>query len=86
MSRSPFPSAADEARADHQRDLRKHDLRLGDRLDAEHLAAVAQLVGICETIAASGRLTALVESQLRIRIAAALTAFQMPSQAEREPV
>ncbi len=52
---------------DHERDQR---------------AAVASIVGYCEGLAGSGILPIEAEMQLRRRIAAALSAFNMPSKAE----
>jgi hypothetical protein len=46
-------------------------------------AAVAALIGHCEAIAASGQLAAPSEKSLRLLIAWTLTAFDMPSKAER---
>jgi hypothetical protein len=39
--------------------------------------AVAQLIGCCESIVASGRLTEPAEQSLRLLIASALSAFNM---------
>lgn len=79
MSRSPFPSVSDEKRADHRRDLAKHDLRLGDRLTSDQITAVARLTVLGETIARTGLLGEVTETTLRKAIAETLTAFQMPS-------
>jgi hypothetical protein len=66
--------------ADHDRDNRKHDPR---PLDLTQRYAVAQLVGYCEGIVQSGVLGPDAELPLRLRIAAALAAFNMPSKTER---
>ena len=66
--------------ADHDRDNRKHASRPSDR---GQRYAVAALIGECEAIAASGRLTEPAEKSLRIVVAHALAAFQMPSLPER---
>lgn len=64
---------------DHRRDLAKHDRN--PRLDQRH--AVAALIGHCEAIAASGDLTEPAEQSLRLLIQKTLSAFDMPSKAER---
>ena len=46
--------------------------------------AIAKLIGYAEGIVNSGTLDPTVEWQLRIRIADALTAFNMPSKSETE--
>lgn len=69
--------------ADHRRDERKHEWRPGDPPSFDQRAAVAKLIGDCEVIVASGTLAAPAEQSLRVRIAAALSAFNMPSKAER---
>jgi hypothetical protein len=72
------------AHHDHDRDLRKADWRPGDPVPLDQRLAVAALVGECESIAASGNLTPPAEQSLRLLIAKTLTAFEMPSKAERE--
>lgn len=68
---------------DHRRDSLKHEWRPGDPVATpEQRLAVAELVGYCEGIAASGILSEADEAKLRIRIAGALAAFRMPSRAE----
>ena len=70
-----------DERFDHARDLRKHDPRPGP---IDQRAAVAGLIGYCESIAGSGLLNEPLEIGLRERIAMVLAAFDMPSKAERE--
>lgn len=72
-------AATDFERADRERDYRKHDETPRDR---ERLAAAA-LIGYCEGIVSSGILRPDGEAALRVHIAAALAAFNMPSKAER---
>jgi hypothetical protein len=74
-------AATPDERADHDRDLRKHEPRPSDR--AQHYA-VASLIGECEALVASGSLAPPAEQSLRVLIAHALAAFNMPSRAERE--
>lgn len=76
--------AFNDRQADHDRDLRKHEWRPGDRMPLDQRLAVAALVGECESIAGSGNLTQPAEQSLRLLIAKTLTAFDMPSKAERE--
>lgn len=64
---------------DRNHDLRKHEPRPSDQRHA-----VAALIGHCEAIAASGALPEPSEQSLRLLIARALSAFEMPSKAERE--
>jgi hypothetical protein len=71
-------------RADHDRDIRSADWRPGDRAPLAQRLAVAALVGQCESLVASGHLTQPAEQSLRLLIAKTLTAFEMPSKAERE--
>lgn len=87
MSRSPFPSASDEQRADHRRDIRDADWRPGDPQGptTSQIHAVAALTLSCEAVVEAGLLGEKVEGVLRERIAHVLTAFGMPSKAEREP-
>lgn len=66
-------------RADHDRDLRRHDPRPQDR----QRLAVAALIGECEALTASGNLPEPAEQSLRVLIAHTLAAFGMPSKAER---
>jgi hypothetical protein len=66
-----------EATWDHDRDLRKHDLRPSDQR-----YVVADLVGYCEGITGAGFLPPEIELALRQRIAATLAAFNMPPKAE----
>lgn len=47
------------------------------------LFAVSALVGECEAIAESGRLTEPAEESLRLLIAQTLSAFHMPAKADR---
>jgi hypothetical protein len=72
--------ATQEQRWDRERDYRKHEIRPSDQR-----LIVASLVGECEAIAASGRLTEPAEQSLRLLIAKTLSAFDMPSKAERAP-
>jgi hypothetical protein len=69
-------ATADE-RADHDRDLRKHD----PRPSFDQRAAVAKLVGIAEGLAGSGLLGDF-EPKVRAAIAETLVAFDMPSRRE----
>jgi hypothetical protein len=67
-------------RADHDRDLRKHEPRPSDsRLTFPQRLALAKLIGYCEGIAQSGALGAELEFTLRANIAEALVQFDMPS-------
>jgi hypothetical protein len=77
-----FSSESDLQRADHLRDLHKHDLRVGDPLTVDHVIALNRLVAHCEGLVASATLPPQTEAGLRDRIAATLAAFQMPSLAE----
>lgn len=52
--------------------------------DMPKRCAVAKLVGYCEGLCADGGLTGARELALRVLIAETLTAFNMPSKAERE--
>lgn len=70
--------------ADRQRDYRKHDWRPGDPPSFDQRAAVAKLVGYAEGVIGSGILPDDCEIMLRKIIAETLTAFNMPSKAERE--
>ena len=72
-------AATQAERWDHDRDLAKHDLRPADN----QRYAVAALIGECESIAESGHLTEPAERSLRVLIAHTLSAFNMPSKAER---
>lgn len=72
-------AATQEQRWDRERDYRKHEERPADR----QRLAVASLIGECESIAASGTLAEPAEQSLRVLIAHALAAFNMPSKAER---
>lgn len=71
--------ARTEAQWDRERDYRKHEIRPSDQR-----LVVASLVGECEAIAASGLLTEPAEMSLRLLIAKTLSAFDMPTKAERE--
>lgn len=77
--------ATDFERADHFRDLAKHDLRASDPPPLDQRLSVAQLVGYCEGLANSGLLNEDAEFNLRKNIADVLVAFNMPSKFEREP-
>lgn len=68
-----------DAHWDHERDLRKHEPRPTDQR-----YAAACLIGYCEGVLASGVLSQEMELALRTHVAHALTAFEMPSKAERE--
>lgn len=81
-----FSSERDLQRADHNRDLRKNALRVGDRLTSDQVTAVARLTVLGETIARSGLLGEATETALRKCVAETLVAFEMPSLSEREPV
>jgi hypothetical protein len=70
--------------ADYHRDLRKVD-RPG-YFDRRGRLAVAALLGECEAIVECGLLPEQNELALRLLIADALAAFEMPSKAEREAV
>ena len=76
-------NATPDEYADRERDYRKHDSLPSDR---GQLYAVASLIGECESLVASGRLTQPAEQSLRLLIAQALAAFGMPSKAERAKV
>lgn len=82
MSRSPFPSAADEQRTDHQRDLRKNGDWPDGRRTTAQIHAVAALTLSCEAVVESGVLGEKIEGVMRERIAAVLVAFGMRSKAE----
>ena len=69
-----------EQLADHRHDLQKHDPRPIDQR-----TAVAKLVGYCEGLCKSGALTEFSEKQLRLLVVETLSAFEMPTQAERSP-
>lgn len=56
--------------------------RLANAASIEQRFAVAKLVGYCDGILTSGRLTALSESHLRLLLTEMRTAFDMPSRAE----
>lgn len=77
-------NATEFERADHDRDIRDADWRPGDPIPLDQRLSVAALVGECESIAASGRLSEPAEQSLRLLIAKTLTAFNMPSKRERE--
>jgi hypothetical protein len=64
---------------DHRRDELKHEPRPTDQR-----FAAADLIGYCEGIVSSGALAPDIEAALRLRIARALVAFNMPSKVERE--
>jgi hypothetical protein len=72
--------------ADHDRDHRKHDRRLGVMdLAADQQYALAKLIGAMEGVISSGVLDdSGVELELRGIVATALSAFQMPSKSERK--
>jgi Cdc6-like AAA superfamily ATPase len=74
---------SDEQRADHDRELRKHEPRLRDLPFSQRLA-LAKIVGYCEGVAKSGVLPEDTEFKLREVIAETLVAFGMPSSRERE--
>jgi hypothetical protein len=66
---------------DHERDLRTDwDLRQAPPMSER--AAVASLVGYCESLCGNGTLGELVELGLRQHIAQTLAAFKMPSKEE----
>ena len=71
-----------EQRADHDRDLRKHEWRPGDRMPLDQRLAVAKLIGYAEGIAAGGILSEDMEFRLRAIIAETLVAFDMRSSNE----
>ena len=72
-------AATQEEKWDRERDYRKHEPRPEDR----RRLAVASLIGECEAIAESGHLTEPAEKSLRVVVAQALAAFNMPSKEER---
>ena len=72
-------AATQEEIADHNRDLRRHD----PRPSFDQRAAVAKIVGYCEAIVGSGVLPVELEFKLRQSIAETLTAFDMPSEAQK---
>jgi hypothetical protein len=65
--------------ADHNYDLRKHEPRR--HIDQRY--AIAALVGYCEGICQVGALNEQAEIHLRHLVAETLTAFEMPTKAER---
>lgn len=69
--------ATAEQRADHDRDLRKHDWRPGDRMPLDQRLALAKLIGYAEGITSSGILGELGEFRLRAIIAETIVAFDM---------
>ena len=75
-------TATQEEQWDRERDYRKHDFPSLPTDRAKNYA-VASLIGECEAIAESGHLTEPAEQSLRIVVAKALAAFNMPSKEER---
>lgn len=71
--------ATEFERADHDRDLAKHEPRPFDRPTFDQRCAVAKLIGYSEGIASSGILGGELELSLRKVIAETLVAFNMPS-------
>jgi hypothetical protein len=82
---SPAHCSPDQ-RADHERDLRKHEWRPGDAPSLDQRYTVAALVGECEAIASSGHLSEPAEQSLRLLIAQTLVAFDMPAKIDRQAV
>lgn len=76
-------AATQEERWDHDRDHRKHEPRPSDPSTHSQRLAVAKLVGYAEGVVKSGILPDDSEVMLRRLIAETLTAFDMPSKAER---
>lgn len=74
----------EESRADHYRDSHKHEWRPGDPMPLDQRCALAKLIGYSESIAAAGLIGETMETALRACIAETLTAFNMPSKADRE--
>jgi hypothetical protein len=72
-----------DQRWDHRRDLTKHEWRPGDPMTHDQRAAVFTLIGYSEAIAESGLLGEQMENRLRKIVADTLTAFNMPTKAER---
>lgn len=68
---------------DHNRDLRKHGWLPGDGMPLDQRCALAKLIGYSEAIAEAGLIGETMEARLRVCIAEALVAFNMPSKAER---
>lgn len=78
-----MPFTQDYDRADHDRDLRKHEPRLSDLPFSQRLA-LAKLIGYAEGVVSSGILGEELEIKLRGVIAETLVEFGMPSTRETE--